>query len=126
MGGFSPAIGILGGGELGGEGARIGDTGNELPGGRGNNGGFREKAKGLESADASLCAVAATVTRGGVVKLGVGKSSVVLGLRQGTASGERGVTRISPSNPRPGGENSAGTLPKFRKRETSEKGLLGS
>jgi hypothetical protein len=89
-------------------------------------GGFREKAKGLESTDASLCAVAATVTRGGVVKLGVGKSSVVLGLCQGTASGERGVTRISPSNPRPGGENSAGTLPKFRKWETSEKGLLGS
>jgi hypothetical protein len=114
MGGFSPAIGILGEGELGGEGARIGDTGNELLGGRGNNGGFREKAKGLESADASLCAVAATVTRGEVVKLGVGKSSMVLGLRQGTASRERGVTRISPSNPKPGGENSAGTLPKFR------------
>jgi len=34
------------------------------------------------------------------------------------------VTRISPSNPRPGGENSAGTLPKFRKQETSKKGLL--
>jgi hypothetical protein len=123
MGGFSPAIGILGGGELGGEGARTGNTGNVLPGGRGNNGGFREKAKGLELADASLYAVA-TVTRGGVVKLGVGKSSVVLGLRQGTTSGGRGVTRISPS--RSGGENSAGTLPKFRKWETSETGLLGS
>jgi hypothetical protein len=94
MGGFSPAIGILGGGELGGEGARTGNTGNALPGGRGNNGGFREKAKGLELADASLCAVATTVTRGGVVK-----SSVVQGLCQGTTSGERGVTRISPSNP---------------------------
>jgi hypothetical protein len=126
MGGFAPTIGILGGGEIGGEGARIGATGNELPGGRGNNGGFREKAKGLETIDASLCAVATIVTRGGVVKLGVGKYSVVLGLRQGTTSGERGVTRISPSNPRPGGENSAGTLPKFRKRETSETGLLGS
>jgi hypothetical protein len=80
MGGFSPAIGILGGGELEGEGTRIGDTGNELPGGRGNNGGFREKAKGLELAYASLCAVATTVTRGGVVKLGVGKSPVVQGL----------------------------------------------
>jgi hypothetical protein len=111
-------MGILGGGELGGEGARKGDIG------MGNNRGFREKANGLKSADASLCAEAATVTRGGVVKLGVGKSSVVLGLRQGTASGERGVTRISPSNPRPGGENSVGTLPKFRKRETSERGLL--
>jgi hypothetical protein len=81
MGGFSPPIGILGGGELGGEGARIWDTGNELPGGRGNNGGFIEKAKGLESTDASLYAIATTVTRGGVVKLGVGKYSVVLGLR---------------------------------------------
>jgi hypothetical protein len=60
-----------------------------------------------------------------VVKLGAVKSFVVLGLRQGTTSGERGVTRISPSNPRPGGENSAGTLLKFRKWETSEKGLLG-
>jgi hypothetical protein len=122
MGGFAPAIGILGEGELEGEGAQnTRDTGNELPGGRGNNGGFKEKAKGLELADASLCAVAATVTRGGVVK-----SSAVQGLRQGTTSGERGVTRISPSNPRPRGENSAGTLPKFKKRKTSEKGLLGS
>ena len=49
---------------------------------------------------------------------------MVVGLRQGTASEERGVTRISPSNPRPGGENSAGTLPKFRKQETSKGGLL--
>jgi hypothetical protein len=126
MGGFSPAIGILGGGELRGEGARTRDTGNELPGGRGNNGVFREKAKGLESGNASLCAMAGIVIRGGVVNLWVGKYFVVLGLRQGTTEGERGVTRISPSNPRPGGENSAGTLPKFRKQETSEKGLLGS
>jgi hypothetical protein len=125
MGGFSPAIGILVGGELGGEEAQTGDTGNELPGGRGNNGGFREKAKGLESVDASLCVVAAIVIRGGVVNLGVGKSSVVLGLRQGTVEGERGVTRISPSNPRPRGENLAGTLPKFKKWETLEKGMLG-
>ena len=108
MGGFTPTIGILGGGELGGE----GDTGNELPG---NNGGFREKANGLESADASLCTEVATITRGGVAKLGVGKSFVVLGPRQGTTSRERGVTRICPSYPRPGGEKSAGTLPKFRK-----------
>jgi hypothetical protein len=124
MGGFSPAIGILGGGELRGEGARTGDIGNELTGGWGNNGGFREKAKALESVDASLCAVVATLIRGGVVKLGVGKSSMVLGLHQGTTSGERGVTRISPSNPKPGGQNLAGTLPKFRKWENSEKGLL--
>jgi hypothetical protein len=52
------------------------------------------------------------------------KSSVVLTLCQGTTSKERGVTRISPSNPRSRGENSAGTLPKFRKRETLEGGLL--
>jgi hypothetical protein len=125
MGVFSPAIGILGGGELGGEEAQTRDTGNDLPSGSGNNGGFREKAKGLESAYASLCTVAAIVIRGGVVNLGVGKYFVVLGLRQGTAEEERGVTRISPSNPRPGGESSAGTLLKFRKHETSEKGLLG-
>jgi hypothetical protein len=121
MGGFSPAIGILGGGELEGEGARIGNTGNALPGGRGNNGGFREKAKGIELVDASLHAVATIVTRGGVVKF-----SMVQGLCQGTTLGERGVTRISPSIPRPGGENSAGTLPKFRKWETLETSLLGS
>ena len=90
----------------------------------GNNRGFREKANGLKPTNASLCAEASTVTRGGVVKLGVRKYSVVLGLRQGTASGERGVTRICPSNLRPGEENSAGTLSKFRKRETSEGGLL--
>jgi hypothetical protein len=107
-GGLAPAIGILGGGELGGEGVREGATGNESRSGVGNKRGFKEKANELKSAGAPLCA-------------GVGKSSAVLGLRQGTASGERGVTRISPSSPRPGGENSAGTLPKFRKRETSEK-----
>jgi hypothetical protein len=55
---------------------------------------------------------------GGVVKPGVGKSSEVWVLDQGTISGEIGVTRISPSNPKPGGENSIGTLPKFKVRET--------
>jgi hypothetical protein len=82
----------------------------------GNIRGFKEKANGLKSVGDPLCAR--------VVKIGVGKYSLVLGLRQRTTSEERGVTRISPSNPRPGGENSAGTLPKFRKRETSEGGLL--
>jgi hypothetical protein len=90
----------------------------------GNNRGSREKASRLKPIDASLCAEEAIVTRGGVIKLGVGKSPMVLGLRQGRASRERGVTRISPSNPRPGGEKSTGTLPKLRKWETSEKGLL--
>ena len=46
-----------------------------------NNGEFIEKAKGIELADVSLCAVAVTIIRGGVVKLGVGKYYVVLGLR---------------------------------------------
>jgi hypothetical protein len=77
IGGFSLAIGILGGGELGGEGVCEGATGNESQSGMGNKRLFKE----------------------------------------------RGVTRISLSNPRPGGENSAGTLPKFRKRETCEGGL---
>jgi hypothetical protein len=124
IGGFSPAIGILGGGELGGEGVHKGATGNESRSGVGNKRGFKEKASELKSVDVSLRAEATTVTRGGVVRPGVVKPSVVLGLCQGTTSEERGVTRISPSNPRPGGENSARTLPKFRKRETSEGGLL--
>jgi hypothetical protein len=82
----------------------------------GNKRGFKEKANELKSVGASLCI--------GVVKIGVGKYSVVSGLRQGTVSGERGVTRSCPSGPGPGEENSTGTLPKFRKRETSETGLL--
>ena len=125
-GGLAPAIGILGGGELGGEGVCEGATGNESLSGMGNNRGFREEANGIKLADASLHAVVATITRGGVVNIGVGKSSAVLGLCQSIASEERGVTRVSPSNPRPGGENSTGTLSKFRKRETSKKGLLRS
>jgi hypothetical protein len=122
--GLAPAIGILGGGELGGEGVHEGATGNESRSGMGNKRGFKEKANGLKSADSPLYEGVVTVTRGGVVKIGVGKSSAVLGLRQGTASKERGVTRISPSDPRPRWENLAGTLPKFRKQETLERGLL--
>jgi hypothetical protein len=90
-GGLAPAIGILGGGELGGEGVREGATRNESRSGVGNKRGFKEKANELKSAGATLCA-------------GVGKSSAVLGLCQGIASEERGVTRVSPSNPRPGGK----------------------
>ena len=104
IGGFSPTIGILCGGELREEGARKEDTGDELLRGVGNNRGFREKASELKSMDVSLRAKLTTVTRGGAVRLGVGKSSVVLGLHQGTTSGEMGVTGISPSNPRPGGK----------------------
>ena len=87
-GGLASAIGILGGGELGGAGVREGAAGNESQSGVGNKRGFKEKANGLKSIDASLCAEVATITRGGVVKIGVGKSSVVLGPRQGTTSGE--------------------------------------
>ena len=51
-GGLAPAIGILGGGELRGEGVREGTTGNESLSGMGNNRGFREKVNGLKSTDA--------------------------------------------------------------------------
>jgi hypothetical protein len=125
MGGFSPTIGMFDGGELGGEGVQIREIGTELPGGKGNNGRFIEKDTGLESMESSLSEVAAIVIGGGVIKIGVGKSSMVLGLGQVTASGERGVTRISPSNPRPGGENSTGTLPKFKFQETLTEGMIG-
>jgi hypothetical protein len=63
-GGLAPAIGILGRGELGGEGVWTGDVGKEVL--EGDNGENREKAKGPECADASLCAVVAI--KGGVVK----------------------------------------------------------
>jgi len=110
-GGLAPTIWILGGGDLGGEVFREGATGNEYQSGVGNKRGFKEKANELKLVGAPPCA-------------GVGKSYMVVGLRQGMDSEERGVIRISPSNPRPGGENSAGTLPKFRKWETSKGGLL--
>jgi len=114
-GGLAPAIGILGGGELGGEGVRDGATGDESRSGVGNKRGFKEKANELKSVGVFLCA--------GVVKIGVGKSSVVPSLCQGTVLGERGVIRSCPSDPRLGEEKSTGTLLKFRKRETSETGL---
>jgi hypothetical protein len=63
---------MLGGGELGGEGVREGAAGNESRSGVGNKSGFKEKANELKSAGAPPCA-------------GVGKSSVVVGLRQGTS-----------------------------------------
>jgi len=62
---------------------------------------------------------------GGVIKLGVGKSFEVWGLDQGTTSGEIGVTKISPSNPKIGGENSIGTLPNFKLWETPTDGIIG-
>jgi hypothetical protein len=63
-GGLAPAIGILGGGELGGEGVREGATGNESRSGVENKRGFKAEANELRSAGAPLCT--------GVVKLGVG------------------------------------------------------
>jgi hypothetical protein len=84
-GGLAPSIGILGGGELGGEGVCEGTAENEPLIGVGNKRGFKEKAIELKSVGDPICT--------GVVKLGVGKSSTVLGLCQGIASGERGVTR---------------------------------
>jgi hypothetical protein len=123
-GGLVPTIGILGGGELGGEGFCEGATRNESRSGMGKKRGFQEKANRLKSVDAPLYVGVVTITRGGVVKIGVGKYSTVLGLRQITTSKERGVTRVSPSNLRLGGENSTGTLLKFKKEETYERGLL--
>jgi hypothetical protein len=75
LGGLTPAIGIIGGGELGGDGVRKGETGTEPPGGEGNNRGFREKASGLEGIEVSLSVKETTVIGGGVVKLGEGKST---------------------------------------------------
>jgi hypothetical protein len=118
IGGFSLAIWILCKGEHGGEGTQNGDTRDELLMGVGNNRGFSEKDSELKPVDVSLCAEA--------TKLGVGKYFVFLGLCQGTASRETGVTRISPSSPRPGEETSTGTLLKFRKWETSKGGLPGN
>jgi hypothetical protein len=63
LGGLAPTIGMIGGGELGGDGVRTGETGTELPGGKGNNRGFEEKATGLEGVGGSLCAT--TVIIGG-------------------------------------------------------------
>jgi hypothetical protein len=68
-GGLAPAIGILGGGELGGEGVREGATGNESRSGVGNKRGFKGKANELKSVGAPLHA-------------GVGKSSAVMDLHR--------------------------------------------
>jgi hypothetical protein len=67
--------------------------------------------------------VVVAIVIGGVVNPEVGKYSEALGIDHGMTSGERGVTMVSPSNPRPGGENSTGTLPKFKVRETPTEGI---
>ena len=53
----------------------------------------------------------------------MGNSSEVGDLCQGTTSKEGEVTKSCPSGAKPGGENSTGTLPKFKKRETADTGL---
>jgi hypothetical protein len=75
LGGLVPAIGMIFGGELGGEEVRTGDTGSELRGGKGNNRGFGEKSIGLEGTEVSLFVKETTLIGGGVVKLGEGKST---------------------------------------------------
>jgi hypothetical protein len=56
-----------------------------------------------------------TIIEEGIVKPRVGKYFEFLGLGQAATSREIGVTKLSPSDPRPGGENSTGTLPQFKK-----------
>ena len=80
LGGLAPAIGMIGGGELGGDGVRIGEIGTELPRGKGNNRGFGEKSRVLGGIEVSLFEKSITLTGGGVVKPGVGKYSEVLGI----------------------------------------------
>jgi hypothetical protein len=79
----------------------------------GDDGKNRERSKRPECAGVSLHATVVII--GGVVKYPETRGLL-------TSSREGGVTRISPSDTRPGGENSPGTLPKFRRRGTSEEG----
>jgi hypothetical protein len=88
-----------------------------LLGENGNNMEFEEKATRLEGIEVSLYVKETNLTGGGVVKLGVGKSSEVLCLNHGTTLGEIGVTKVSPSNLRPGGEKSTRTLSNFKLQE---------
>jgi hypothetical protein len=92
---------------------------------KGNNKGSKEKSVGLEGIEVSLSAKSTAIIGGGVVNTRVGKSSKVLGLNHGTHSGEIGVKILSSSNPKPGEEKSAGTLPNFKLRETPAVGITG-
>jgi hypothetical protein len=47
LGGLAPTIGMIGGGELGGDGIQAGDTRSKLLGGKGKNRGFEGKSIGL-------------------------------------------------------------------------------
>jgi hypothetical protein len=80
-----------------------------------------DKDEGLEVTEVSP-SVAATTLIGG----GVGKSSKVKSLSfHFTTSGEKGVSKLSPSKPRIGGEKSAGKLPKFKFLETPTVCIIG-
>jgi len=62
---------------------------------------------------------------GGVVKTKVGNYSKLLGLNHFTISGEIGVSKLSPSKKRLGGEKSIGKLQKFKLLETPTDGIIG-
>jgi hypothetical protein len=111
--GFSPAIGVLIGGEAGGDGVRTCKIGN-VPLGK--------KVVELVGKEASPTT---TLIGEGIVKPGVGKSPKVLGLSQGTTSGETGVSKFSPSKPRPGEEKTTGKPPKFKAIETPTEDIIG-
>jgi hypothetical protein len=78
-GGLSLAIGTRGGGEW----VWPGETGTKITGEKGNHREFGEQSSGLKGTKVSLSSVV-VVIGGGVVKLGVGKYSEVIGLKQGT------------------------------------------
>jgi hypothetical protein len=60
-----------------------------------------------------------------ILKPRVGKSPMVLGLRQRTTSGEMGVSKLSPSKLRLGEEKTIGKLPKFKALETPTEDIKG-
>jgi hypothetical protein len=84
LGGLAPAIWMIGGGELGGDGVRTRETGTEIPGGKRNNRGLGEKATRLEGTKAFLSMKVATIRGEGVVNPRAGKSFEVLGLNHST------------------------------------------
>jgi hypothetical protein len=83
---------------------------------------FRTKATELGGTKVSP---ATTLTGEGIVKYGVGKYPKVIGLSQGTTSRETGVSKLSPSKPRPEEEKTTGKLPKFNALETPTEDIIG-
>ena len=85
-----------------------------------------DKDEGLEVIEVSPSITTTNLIRGGVVKYGVGKSSKVKSLSfHFTTLGEKGVSKLSPSKPRIGGEKSAGKLPKLKFLETPAICIIG-